>query len=296
MPTQKSCPAFTRVELCVVLAVISLLATLVLPALAREQNRDWRTVCLHRLSQMAAALALYAIDNRDYLPPNYDDGRTTPGQNWCPGQAGVGGADEFNDDLLKDPKRSLLIQYLGGNTSVFKCPTDTRHGKYNGTVDVNLARRGQDVPAARTISLNNAVGTDPSYPGCKAPAPGPWLDGQHNYSNSKTWYCYGQTSDFVRPGPAATFTLVEEDPRSLNDGVFSCMGPNDQGLYKMIDWPLTTHGMAGAFAFADGHVEMHRWVDPRTPLMVNSYASVAQQNESRDLDWIARHASARIVP
>ena len=296
MHSQKASPAFTRVELCVVLAVMSLLATLVLPALAREQNRDWRIVCLRRMSQFATALALYATDNRDYLPPNYDDGNTAPGFNWCPGQAGVGGVEEFNADILKDPKRSMLAQYLGNDASIFKCPTDTRHGKYPGIgADVDPARKGQDVPAARTVSLNNAVGTNPFLPGCKTPVTGPWLDGNHTYSNNKTWYCYGQTSDFVRPGPAATFTIAEEDPRSLNDGVFCCMGPNDQSLYKMIDWPMTSHGMAGAFAFADGHAEMHRWVDPRTPLF-NLYPTTSQQPQSHDLDWIARHASARINP
>ena len=109
------------------------------------------------------------------------------------------------------------------------------------------------------------------------------------------WYCYGRTSDFVRPGPAATFTFAEEDPLSLNDGMFSCMGPNDENLYKMIDWPLTYHGMAGALAFGDGHAEMHRWVDARTPLLYGS-ATVAQHPGNADLEWIARHATARIAP
>ena len=73
------------------------------------------------------------------------------------------------------------------------------------------------------------------------------------------------------------------------------MGSNAEGLYKMIDWPMTAHGVAGALAFADGHAEMHRWVDPRTPLLY-TVAFTSQQPQSRDLEWITRHATARIVP
>ena len=175
---EKSRPAFTRVELCVVVAVISVLAALVLPALAREEMRDWRTVCLRRMSQLANAMTLYAVDNRDYLPPNPDDGSTTPGHGWCAGQAGVGGGQEFNPDLLRDPRRTLLAPYLGRGISAYKCPLDLRIGTYQGS---DPALKGQKVRSARTVSLNNAVGTDPNSPGAKGTVSGLWLDGQHTY-------------------------------------------------------------------------------------------------------------------
>ena len=40
---------------------------------------------------------------------------------WRPGQG-----EEFNSDILKDPKLSLLAPYMGKNVSVFKCPADAR--------------------------------------------------------------------------------------------------------------------------------------------------------------------------
>jgi hypothetical protein len=285
---------FTRTELCVVLAVTGVLGCLVLPTLAREQTRDWRAHCLHRLSQLAQGLAMYAADNQDYLPPNPDDGNTTPGHNWCPGQAGVGGAQEFDGDILKDPKRSLLAPCLSNPTLTFKCPLDLRHGKYPPTGS-DKAMVGRDVPAARTVSLNLAVGTNPNGSGAKKPVDGSWLDGVHGHSANKTFYCYGKTSDFVRPGPASTFTFIEEDPYSLNDGGLGCMGPEPQGQYRMIDWPSTLHGMAGAVAFADGHAELHRWVDNRTKVYKYN-VSVALQSGNPDLAWLAWHATARIVP
>ncbi len=72
--------------------------------------------------------------------PNPDDGNTDPGYNWCGGQAGNKGAEEFSPDILVDPSRSLLIQYLGQNAKVFKCPADTRTGVYQGTNPRSSAR------------------------------------------------------------------------------------------------------------------------------------------------------------
>ena len=71
-----------------------------------------------------------AIGSRDQamLPPNPDDGNKVPGHNWAGGQAGEGGPDEFNPDVLKDPDRSLLISYVGGNVALFRCPADKREG------------------------------------------------------------------------------------------------------------------------------------------------------------------------
>ena len=281
--------AFTRTELCVVLAVIGLLASLVLPTLARTQTHDWRAVCLIRMSRLAGALAMYADANQDYLPPNPDDGNTTPGRSWCPGMAGVGGGEEFNSDLLLDPNRSLLTPYLGKDARVFKCPTDTRLGKNSAA-----STSGQIVASARTVSLNGAVGTNPYKVGGKAAVDGAWLDGLHGHTANKTWYCYARTSDFVRPGPSRTFTFIEEDVYSLNDGILGAMGPNAPASYKMIDWPLTYHDMAGAVTFADGHVEIHRWADNRT--IAAPALTVVVQPYSADLSWLADHATARLQP
>jgi type II secretory pathway pseudopilin PulG len=288
---KQSRQGFTRTELCVVLGVVGLMGLLVLPTLAREQNRDWRLVCLRRLSQLANAMAMYAADNRDFLAPNPDDGTTAVGHNWCPGMAGPTQAQEFNTEILRDPSRSLLINYLRNDLSAFKCPLDPRIGKYQGT---NATLKGAYVPSARTVSLNSAVGTNPNITGCKRPSAGLFLDGTGMHTANKTFHCYARQGDFIRPGPAQTFTFIEEDPVSIIEGSFYCMGPNASKSYKIADWPLTSHGMAGAVAFADGHVEMHRWLDPRT--RVYQTASTMSQPNSPDLEWLAQHASALVNP
>jgi prepilin-type N-terminal cleavage/methylation domain-containing protein len=70
-PLKRRCaPAFTLVELLVVIAVIAALAALLLPALARAKSTARTTSCLNNKRQLAVAWLMYAQDNRDYLAYN----------------------------------------------------------------------------------------------------------------------------------------------------------------------------------------------------------------------------------
>ena len=59
---------FTVVELIVVIAIIAILASLLLPALARGKDAAKTTSCLSRLKQWNLTLAMYAEDNDEMIP------------------------------------------------------------------------------------------------------------------------------------------------------------------------------------------------------------------------------------
>ena len=61
--------AFTLIELLVVIAIIAILASLLLPALARAKEQAHRTTCKNNSHQWLLSLTMYAGDNGEEFPP-----------------------------------------------------------------------------------------------------------------------------------------------------------------------------------------------------------------------------------
>ena len=121
------------------------------------------------------------------------------------------------------------------------------------------------------------------------PVNGPWLNGSYHHIRNSPWFTYGKTTQIVRPSPSGLFVLLDEDYRSINDAGFAVtMVANE---FK--DAPGSYHNLACGFAFADGHSEIHRWRDGRTPVRGTSFGATVFSNPlNQDVIWLQERTSA----
>lgn len=94
-------------------------------------------------------------------------------------------------------------------------------------------------------------------------------------------------------GPADLIILMDEDPDTINDGLWTFVEPEQNSQTKWDDMPTKYHGDACPFSFADGHSEIHFWRNPgaisRTTYQAYDPAAPPQINGNPDVWWVARH-------
>ena len=76
----------------------------------------------------------------------------------------------------------------------------------------------------------------------------------------------------------------------INDG-WTITGVTDPNNW--VDLPASYHNGAGGISFADGHSEIHKWLDASTKRVIQrvDFTGLAAGN-SRDIDWLQRRTFA----
>jgi prepilin-type N-terminal cleavage/methylation domain-containing protein/prepilin-type processing-associated H-X9-DG protein len=271
---KSSSTGFTLIELLVVIGIIAILAAILLPALALAKRKAQAVACMANEKQLSMAALMYANDNSDNLVPigslQYQpsslsidpltDPDLQPGGSlaqFCPGnlQSTVMTAGHYYTNWLRV---GLVYPYIQ-NTAVYRCPADLSKCPYGASSTFA-------VDSIRTYSGNCYVG------GMQ------WWD--QNYK------LYKKMTDLHSPGPDSIWYFVEENPASIDDCYFA-LDPGVPTLWY--NSPSVLHGFSSMIAYADGHVQVHKWSDGN---MINDRnpqgppgCDVPADPKSSDLGW-----------
>ena len=256
-------PAFTLVELLLVLGVIGILTAVLLPALQNAKEHAKRIQCINNEKQLAATWFLYATDHTDKLVANGIPIRVpTANIKWVQGQFVIP-EDSTNSEWILNPQWALYAKYIH-NPGIYVCPGDP------ATVDY----KGSSYPRVRSYAMNNFLGWE-GIPSTDIPM-ADWVTPQK----------FGDV-----PNPSGIFLIPDVNAKSICWPYFGTYMDRDD----FFNFPGAAHNRGGVISFCDGHVNRHRWLDPNT---IVGYSDNYHRHDDSfpgnpDLHWLQAHATVR---
>jgi len=258
-------PAFTLIELLIVIAILVLLLAILLPGLSLAKAKAREVACLSNLRQLQACAKLYSMDYDGFLPPNrhvYNIHTGGPSEGWRDDMTWCAGLAPF-DTTTGNIERALLFPY-NRSTGIYRCPADLSRVK---TED------GQLLSMRRTRSYNLSQSIN-GYP----------------YTD-KTSYppSFAKEHEIDDPSPAHLLFFVGVHEGGILDSHFGIppRGPTfDRDPPRWWDLPTGRHSQGGSLSFADGHVERWRWARPK--IFIELGQRVGRDGEIEDFRRVQR--------
>ena len=264
--------AFTLVELLVVIAIIAILAALLLPVLTRAREQAQSIVCLNNLKQMQLAWQTYADDNNGKIAVAQLLYAVPEAPRWVncymnPSSAVDGPSTDKN--LMMEPGIGRLSPYTR-TPEIYHCPSDQ---------SVSNVYSGGGPLRSRSYSMSMQMGS--GWSGVSYGGP---------FNTIYPPEAFVKMEDFNRVSPSQIWVLIDEHEGTIDEPGFPMtwfIGPES---YWPGHWPSTRHRRRGTLSFADGHVEIHKWMDPRSGPNLHSLNEVYgfgwDAHGNKDFAWL----------
>jgi prepilin-type N-terminal cleavage/methylation domain-containing protein/prepilin-type processing-associated H-X9-DG protein len=281
--------AFTLVELLVVIAIIAIIASLILPALARAKARAQGSSCLNNTRQLGLAWLIYADEHNGLLAYNLGNARTaavaTPLLTQSPSMADNWVNNVLSWELTPDNTNAAAVvetglgPYTSKSAALYRCPSD------NVISDLQRAAGWQS--RVRSYSMNAMVGDAGGFSKTGV-----------NLNNPGYVQFFRM---FSIPRPADIFVFLDEHPDSINDGYFLNSEKDSSSAQVWTDLPASYHDGAASFSFADGHSELHRWhnastIQPARAYGISPALPMPITDGLQDFSWVLTRMSIERYP
>jgi prepilin-type N-terminal cleavage/methylation domain-containing protein len=261
---------FTLIELLVVIAVIAILASLLLPALARAKAQGKKINCISNYRQLHLAWVLYTQDYNQTFPWNNQNSGGGMGPSDPSWVAGEMEPDNLSPNWRDNTNTLKLVPGYSGSigpyakdAKIYRCPSDRSTCKI----------KGQTFPRIRSVAMNHWVGTNPG-------------------TDSFTKYAiFRKEQDLAQYDPAKFYVFADVHEDSIQ-GPFFDVSLDVAPFLAWDHYPASRHLGGAVFSFGDSHVESHKWKDSRTVQPVTGnflYGGI--QSANQDIQWVYDHTS-----